>query len=287
MTKPLDVTVSIVSFNTKEYLERCIESICKYTNGISFEVIVVDNASSDGTQKMVEKKFPKVKIIKNKINKYYGGANNQALKIAKGRYFLILNADTYFTDNSIKKIVKFMDKDKKVGAVEGLEIYEDGRLVPNGSKFTTPLIDFYELSFIGKRFKNKNLINNFRYTKNNRRKIFTIDVGCDAFLMVRSDTMRKIKGYDDKLLLYYTENDLCLRLKKEGYKVIHFGKAYVYHTVSVSANKLRWKKLDLYYHDLYTYYKKNGHILSGSLLFVLLKLEKLILYVFRPNMFEK
>src|SRR3972149_5493828 len=108
----MDVTISIVSYNTKDLLERCLRSIFRYTKGISFEVIVIDNASSDGPGEMVEQKFKKVRLIKNESNKYYTGANNQALKKARGKYFLILNADTYFVDNSIKKIFDYMGENK-------------------------------------------------------------------------------------------------------------------------------------------------------------------------------
>ncbi len=277
----MDVTISIVSYNTRELLRRCIKSIYKQTKGIEFEVIVVDNASQDGTVDMVEREFKKVKLIKNMVNKYYTGANNQSLKIAKGKYFLILNADTYFVDNSIKKIFDYMEKNKTVGAVEGLEIYEDGTLVPNGSKFSTPLLDFYELSFIGKRFKNRKMIDEYRIVNKRRNETFDIDVGCDAFLMVRKSIMGKIGGYDDNLLLYYTENDLCLRIKKSGYKIMHIGNARVIHKVSASVEKLGWRKTDIYYNDLLCYYKKHGFAISGKLLYILLKFEEVVLRIIK------
>lgn len=275
--------MSIVSYNSRDLVMRCLESIFKYSKGFRFEVIVVDNASFDSTDQMIEKKFKKVKLIKNEINKYYTGANNQALKIAKGKYFLILNADTYFVDNSIKKILDFMEKDKSIGAVEGLEVYEDGSLVPNGSKFSTPLLDFYELSFIGKRLKNKDMIDEYRIINKKRDEMFDIDVGCDAFLCVRTDIFRKIGGYDTNLLLYYTENDLCLRIKELGYKIVHLGNAKVIHIVSASVQKIGWRKLDIYYRDLLTYYIKHGYIVSGLSLFFLLKIEEILLKIFKPD----
>lgn len=282
----MELSISIVSFNTKDAIGKCISSILKYTKNVSFEVIVVDNASTDGTQDYISKNFPKIKLIKNKRNNYYTKANNQALKIAKGKYFLILNADTYFKNNSIRKIIEYLDKHPEVGAVEGLEIYENGNLLSNGSMLSTPLIDFFELSLIGNKMKIKKLIDKYRIKNKNRRGTFLIEVGCDAFLAVRTDVLREIGGYDEKLFLYYTENDLCLRIIKNGYKIVHFGSAYVYHKVSLSANKLKWRKLDLYYSDLWTYYKKNNYYISGFLLFVLLKIEQLVLRLFRPYMFD-
>ncbi len=277
----MDITISVVSYKTKDLLKRCLRSIFKHTKAINFEVIAVDNASQDGTADMVESEFRKVKFIKNMVNKYYTGANNQSLKIAKGKYFLILNADTYFVDNSIKKIFDFMEKNKNVGAVEGLEIYEEGTLVPNGSKFSTPLLDFYELSFIGKRFKNRKMIDEYRIAHKRRDETFDIEVGCDAFLCIRTKMMKEIGGYDTKLLLYYTENDLCLRIKKLGHKIVHFGNAKVIHTVSASVKKLGFKKIDIYYQDMLWYYRKHGYIVTGTLLYILLKLEEVMLRIIK------
>lgn len=279
----MEVTISIVSYNTRNLLIRCLKSILKQTSGVKFEIIVVDNASADSTAEMIKKDFKNVRLIKNKANKYYTGANNQALKIAKGKYFLILNADTYFIDNSIKKIVDYMEHNNNVGAVEGLEIYEDGKLVPNGSRFSTPLLDFYELSFIGKRFRNRKLIDEYRIASKTRDETFDIDVGCDAFLCVRTDILRKIGGYNTSLLLYYTENDLCLRIKNLGFDIVHMGSAKVIHEVSASARKIGWKKFDIYYQDLLKYYTKHGFKISGSLLFSLLKFEEVLLKLFKPN----
>lgn len=281
-----DLTISIVSYNTQDDLKKCVRSIYKYTKHIKFEIIVVDNGSTDGTLEMLANFFPLVKVIKNKKNNFYSKANNQALAVAKGRYFLILNADTYFKNNSIFKIVSFMEENSDIGACEGLEIYENGKLIPNGSRNITPLLDFYELSTIGNKMKNKKIINTLRYSAKKRNETFEIEVGCDAFLLVRTSILKKIKGYDENLKLYYTENDLCMRIIKEGYRIVHYGKAFVYHKVSVSANKLKWKKLDLYYDDMLYYYNKNGYAFWGTLLFFLLKSEKVFLKIFRSNMFE-
>lgn len=277
----MDITISIVSYNTASLLKRCLESIYKYTKGVKFEVIVVDNGSEDKTILMVKGKFPKARIIANKKNLFFTKANNQALKIANGRYFLILNSDTYFVDNSIKKMIEYMDKNTHVGACEGLEIYENGEIIHTGSTFTTPLIDFYDLSLMGRRVANKQILHTYRYVGKNRHNTFEIDVGCDAFLMVRKDILDKIGGYDENFLLYYTENDLCLRIKKLGYIIMHIGDAKVMHRVSASVSKLGWEKTDIYYKDLLWYYKKHGYAMQGTILYILLKLEENILKVIK------
>lgn len=279
----MDVSIAIVSYNTKDFLERCLKSTFKYTKNIKFEVIVVDNASSDKSAELVIKKFPHVKLIKNKKNNYFSKANNQALRAARGRYFLLLAPDAYFIDNSVKKFVDYMDKNKKIGAVDGLELSEDKKIVITGFRFSTPLLDFYELSFIGKRIADKKALNKFRIKNRSRKDEFPIDVGCDAFLCIRTDLMKRIKGYDEKFLLFYTENDLCLRIKNEGYEIMHYPKAILIHKFSVSTKKMGWEKFDIYYKDLLNYYLKNGYKISGLFLYVLLTIEKYLLKIFRPN----
>src|SRR3989344_155939 len=111
----MDLSVIIVNWNTKKLLEDCLLSIYKYTKGITFEVIVVDNGLSDGSQELVKEKFPKTKLILNKTNLGFTKANNQGIKVAKGKYILLLNSDTYLIENSLGKLVKRADGLSKRG----------------------------------------------------------------------------------------------------------------------------------------------------------------------------
>ena len=147
------LTISLVSYNTRALLRRALASIYQFTQGLSFEVIVVDNASTDGSTAMVETDFPRVKLIKNKNNRWYTGANNQALKVAQGKYFLILNSDIFLKNNSFKIMVDYLDKNPRVGAVEPLQFYEDGRIVKTGSRHNRVWWDLTELTLLHKLFK--------------------------------------------------------------------------------------------------------------------------------------
>ncbi len=277
MVPSVDVSIIIVSFNTRKLLEKCLNSITRFTKGISIEIIVVDNNSSDGSSDLVKKKFGRVRLVENKDNKFFTGANNQGAKIAKSKYLLFFAPDAHLVDNSIKKMYEYLESHESVGACEGLELYENGKVVPTGSKETSPLIDFFELSIVGSKIKNKKLINDFRIRNKKRDQDFEVEVGCDAFLMVRAELFRKIKMYDTHMKLYYTENDLCHKIKSEGFSIVHLGSAKIIHAVSVSTNALGWKKNDIYYDDLREYYKKNGQGFFGNLLYLNLKIEKWLL----------
>lgn len=271
----MQLTISIVSFNTKDLLRRCLASIFKHTKGLSFEVIVVDNASTDGSAQMVKKEFPREKLIKNRANRWYTGANNQALKIAKGRYFLILNSDIFLKNNAFKTMVDYLEKHPEAGAVEPLQLYEDGRVAQTGSRHNRWWWDLIELTLLHRWLKAPA---SFRLTGTDRRKTFSADVICDAAMLVRTRRLKQTGGYDEAMKLYYTENDLCRRLQGLSLKVIHLGKAVVWHRVSASTDKAGWKIISaVYASDAKAYYRKYRGRVEAWLLFAAMKLNNLII----------
>ena len=268
MASKIDLTISIVSYNTKDLLRRCLESIFKRTKGLKFEIIVVDNASTDGSSTMVRHQFPQVKIIANKKNRFYTAANNQALKLARGKYFLILNSDIFLTTNAFQKTVNYLDHHPRVGAIEPLQIYETGAVAPTGSRHNQALLDFFELTWLGRKIANRKLLRRLPLTRRTRRATWPVEVICDAALMVRTKVIRQIGGYDERLKLYYTENDLCRRIQGLGFTTVHYGQAQVKHRVSASTNQESWQKIShLYAQDALHYYRNwQGLLLYLSLI---------------------
>ena len=274
------LSVSIVSFNTKALLQRCLASIYKYTKGITFEVIVVDNHSTDGSALMVKKNFPKVKLIANQDNKFYTGANNQSLDIARGKYFLILNSDIFLKDDALTRMVRYMERQPKVGAIECLQLYEDGHIAPTGSKHNSPWLDFLELTWFGRLLKPffKPYLNRFRMVGENRRKTFKAQVICDAVMMIKTSLLKSFGGYDEKFKLYYTENDLCKQIQKKRLSTVHFGGATVWHRVSASTDKAGWKTISkIYADDAFVYYQKHHSFLAAVFLKLAMEINNLLI----------
>lgn len=286
--KKIETTVSLclVNFNTRELLRRCLSSLDHYLKDkLKMEVIVVDNGSTDGSAEMVKKEFPRVRLIKNKKNKFFTVAYNQAAKIARGQYLLILNSDTYFVDQSLKKLVAFMDKHPEVGIAEGLQIDENGKIIPTGTLETSPWIDFCQLTIFGRLIKSRQ-VEKFLLSSWDRRKNRQVKVVCDAFALVRRDLFKKIGGYDENFLLYYTENDLCRRIRQAGYKVFHYAGARVVHHLQASTGQLSWLvKSSLYQHDLACYYKKYGSRWAGYILPLLIKLSDFLIWLKKKAVF--
>ena len=278
----LDLTISIVSYNTKDLLLRCLKSIYKYTQGISFEIIMVDNASTDGSAQAIKHAFPQIKLIRNRTNRFYTGANNQALKVALGKYFLILNSDMVLKQNALVKMLVFLDRQPQIGAIEPLQLYEHGQVIPTGSRHNTVLGDFFELTWLGRKLKHQKLINLFRLATKNRRRTWPAEVICDAALMTRTDLIRQFGGYDTNFKLYYTENDLCQRIQAAGFTTVHFAGATIHHHVSASTDQVGWPTVSsLYAADALTYYLKRGNFFSAWILYLSLKLNNLAVLVWK------
>ena len=278
----MELTIGVLSFNTIDLLRKCLKTIYKETKNIRYEIIVVDNASHDGSAMMVKNEFPNVKLICNRKNRFFAAGYNQIIKLTKGKYFVMLNSDTYLENNAFSKIMSFMKKNN-LSACEGLEIKPNGKIISTGSLFRSPLSDFYELSFIGRLFKNKKYLNKIRMKKYNRRKNFEIDVGCNAYFCAKTSVLHEIKGYDEKFFLYYTEDDISQRIKGRGYKIFHCGESFVIHEDAKSTMQLGWKRVDMFYKDLLVYHSKYNSRILSYILFYLLNIEKMIIMIFRSN----
>ena len=274
------LTISIVSFNTRALLQRCLASIYQFTRGIKFEVVVVDNHSTDGSALMVKKSFPKVKLIANTDNQFYTGANNQTLRQAQGKYLLILNSDIFLKDDALTKMVRYLERHPRVGAIECLQLYEDGRMVSTASKHNSPFLDFLELTWLGRILKPffKSQLERFRMVDKDRRQTFKAEVICDAVMMIKTDLLRSFGGYDEKFKLYYTENDLCKKVQKKKLQTVHFAAATVWHRVSASTDKAGWKTISqIYTADAYVYYRKYHSFFSAIGLNLMMQLNNLLI----------
>ena len=143
----IDVSIIVVAWNVRDFLCNCLRSTYEQTIGINFEVIYVDNASTDGSVEMVNQKFPQVKIIKNNENKGFIAANNQGIEIARGRYILLLNSDTVVLDNAIAKTVKFADKHPEAAAV-GCKVLNPDRTLQRSCFMSHSILNFPSILII-------------------------------------------------------------------------------------------------------------------------------------------
>ncbi|MBI2327824.1 glycosyltransferase family 2 protein [Candidatus Curtissbacteria bacterium] len=281
-----DLSISLLSFNTKELLENCLNSIIKNTKSITYEILLVDNGSKDGSAQMVKQKFPQVKLVASRQNKLYIKGHNQNLRRVKGRYFLILNEDTEIGPGVLEKMVKFMDQNKEIGLTSCRQINENGKTDTTCSRFPTPIVELLESSPIFKRLSHplcqycQNLLNKYRYKGWNRKSTKSVDVLPGSFIIGRKELLEKIGYFDEDLLFFYGEADFCQRAKNAGYQVYHKGDVVFTHFGSKGLSKLTSsKRYQLAEHDILVYYKKYFGALSWLILWLFLKTNWLYMKV--------
>lgn len=257
-----NLSIIIANFNSGEYLLRCLESLKKSKDEVSIDVFVVDNASSDESLKNVKNKFPEINYIENKENLGFGKANNIALKKVNTPYVLFLNPDTQVDRGTIPFLIKFMEEDKKIGAVTCKVVLEDGSLDwASHRAFPNPLVALsYALNI--DRFYHK--------TSEDLTKVHEVDVISGAFFLTRKSILDKIGGFDEDYFMYGEDIDLCFRIKKAGYKIMFVPSVKIIHHKGISSGlkehsqnkttadiETRKRALDNFYQTKKIFYKKH------------------------------
>ncbi|MRR07056.1 MAG: glycosyltransferase, partial [Deltaproteobacteria bacterium] len=211
------LSVCVVSFNTADLTYQCVRSVLDHTVGLEYEIIVVDNASTDGSFELLSREFgDRITLVRNPTNRYFTGGFNDALFRAKGKYALVLNSDTRLSDNSLKIMSDFLDLHSDVGGIEGTIIDdESGKLTPTSSRELTPLRERVRSIRLLRRLL-KPVYDEYRYAEWDRATDREVEVICDAFMMVRTDLVQKIGGYPEALKMYFTEEYLSDRIRGEG-----------------------------------------------------------------------
>lgn len=221
----MDVSVIIVSFNTKELLKNCLNSIYTVTKDVTFEIIVSDNNSTDGTIEMLQNEFEQVILVKNNENLGFGKANNQAKKIAQGKYIFYLNSDTILLNNAIKIFFDFFEQnanDLNLGAIGTNLLDKEKNITLSGENFPTPKTELINIFLYTISIYIKSIITFFTkktpYTfikPNFQKKTGEIDYICGAALFLPNNDFAI---FDENYFLYYEETDLQFKLKNDGKK---------------------------------------------------------------------
>lgn len=226
-----ELSIIIVNYNSKDYLINCLSSIFKHTNEPAFEVTVIDNASSDESVNLVKNSFPQVKLIKNKINIGFAAANNQAIKVAAGKYIILLNNDTVLKNDALDKMVDFMDKNPNVGVLTCKLFDADGKTVQRNCRaFPTPWgtmfgrASLFTRLFPNNPFSKKNLLADWDYNS-----VKEVDWVSGAALMVRREVIDQVGLLDENFYMYWEDTDWCKRIRDAGWKIYFIPDAEIIH----------------------------------------------------------
>lgn len=223
----MKLSTVIVNWNTREMLSQCLESIREVKIDGGHEIYVVDNASSDGSSQMVGQLFPEVRLIENKENLGFATANNQAMRLSKGEYILLLNSDTRVLSGALEGMVEFMDTHAQAGACGARLLNPDGTLQPSCSPDPTLRSEFARLFHLGGvRPDGYHIMEDW-----DTRLPQSVDVVLGACLLIRRSAMEEVGYLDEDFFMYSEEVDYCRRVRLAGWKiywvptaqVIHFG----------------------------------------------------------------
>lgn len=235
---PVTLSIVIVNYNVQYFLEQCLLSVQRAKLGMDVEVFVVDNASVDGSMDMVKEKFPWVNAIVNLENVGFSKANNQAMRLAKGRYILLLNPDTVIEEDTLQKVVDFMDKHPNAGGLGVRMVDGKGRFLPESKRgLPTPATSFYKIFGISKLFPKSARFNNYHLGHLDPMQIHEIDILSGAFMFMRKEALDKIGLLDEAFFMYGEDIDLSWRIRQGGWKNYYFPETTIIHYKGESTKK--------------------------------------------------
>ena len=259
MTK---LSVVIVNYNVKHFIEQCLFSVLKASENIACEVFVVDNNSVDGSVTLIQEKFPQVNLIVNKANTGFSVANNQALKIAKGEYVLLLNPDTVVQEDTFSKILAFMDVHPDAGGLGVKMLDGQGNFAPESKRgLPTPEVAFYKMFGFSRVFPKSKRFGKYHLSYLPENQLSEIDVMSGAFMLIRKSVLDIIGFLDETFFMYGEDIDLSYRIKKAGFKNYYFPDTQIIHYKGESTKRSSLNYVVIFYKAMAIFSKKH---FSGS-----------------------
>ncbi|AJA47781.1 Low-salt glycan biosynthesis hexosyltransferase Agl10 [Clostridium pasteurianum DSM 525 = ATCC 6013] len=255
-----DLTIIIVNWNARELLKNCLDSIYKNVKNITFEIIVVDNNSTDESCKMLKDKYMDrkgFKLIENRDNKGFAGANNQGIGIAKGEAILLLNPDTIINGDVIDRIYEYLISEENLGIAGCKVLNSDGTLQLACRRMAPrPKDAFFKLFGISKLFKKNKSLTRYNLTHVSEDEFLDVDSVSGCFLMIKREVIDKIGFLDETFFMYGEEMDWCMRAKKAGYIVRYCPVGTIIHYKGESSKQLGTKATYEFYRAMIIFYNK-------------------------------
>jgi len=272
----LDLSIIVVNWNTCDLLAKCLECVETTVKKISYETIVVDNNSTDGSQAMVQTRFPQVKLIANGDNVGFATANNQGIQISEGRYVLLLNSDAFVKENTIDRMVAFMDAHPEAGMAGCKLLYEDGRLQPSCATFPTLATEFYIAIGLDKLFPKSKIFGKYLMTDWDYSTTREVDVIMGAFMLARKSVIEQVGMMDESFFMYSEEVDWCYRFKAAGWKILFTPEVECIHIWGGSSRAVKVETLIRLYRARVQFFRKHYGRLTAFLYKIILTFNSLV-----------
>lgn len=234
----MKLSVIIVNYNVKHFLEQCIHSVIRASVNIPLEIFVVDNNSVDGSTQLIKEKFPQVLLIENRENLGFSRANNQAIKRAKGKYILLLNPDTVVEEDTFSKVIGFMESHPDAGALGVKMIDGKGNFLPESKRgLPTPWVAFCKMFGLSKLFPRTKKFGRYHLSYLDENEVHEVEVLAGAFMLIRKEVLDKVGLLDESFFMYGEDIDLSYRITESGYKNYYFPGTTIIHYKGESTRK--------------------------------------------------
>jgi GT2 family glycosyltransferase len=252
------LSVVIVNYNVKYFLEQCLISVQRALNGIDAEVLVVDNASSDGSVEFIKERFSWVKLLASNTNLGFSKGNNLALAQAQGEYVLLLNPDTVVAEDTFQKCIVFMDSHPDAGALGVRMIDGEGKFLPESKRgLPTPAVAFYKAFGLSFLFPCSKVFGKYHLGFLDEFQTNSVEILSGAFMFIRKKTLDKTGLLDEDFFMYGEDIDLSYRIIKSGYKNYYFPEATIIHYKGESTRKVSVNYVKVFYHAMAVFARKH------------------------------
>ncbi|MCS7066857.1 MAG: glycosyltransferase family 2 protein, partial [Fimbriimonadales bacterium] len=251
------LSLCIVNWNTRELLRACLRSIYQYPPDEPFEVIVVDNASTDGSAEMVRAEFPQVILMANSENRGYARGNNQAMERAQGEFILLLNPDTEMRPNTLRNALRFLREHPEVGAIGAKQLFPDGRVQPSVRGFPTPRNLLFEVLGLARLCPRSRLLAAYRMRWFTYDHPMPVDQPMGTFLMVRRAVLEQVGLMDEAFPLFFNDVDWCYRIWQAGWQIWFVPEVEILHHGGASTRQVRPAAIRESHRALEQFYRKH------------------------------
>jgi O-antigen biosynthesis protein len=262
----VQLSVIIVNYNVKHFLEQCLASVQRAAQQLPVEVLVVDNASADGSLAYLQPLFPQVTFIANKENTGFAKANNQAVALAKGRYILFLNPDTLVPEDAFTKSIAFFEQHPQCGAL-GLRMVDGSGQFLRESKraFPSPVTSFYKLSGLARLFPKSATFSKYHLGHLSEHETHEVDVLAGAYMMIAKTILDEHGSFDEAFFMYGEDVDLSYRIQKAGYKNYYYPGVTIIHFKGESTRRGSLNYVKMFYNAMSLFVKKHyGQARAGT-----------------------
>jgi GT2 family glycosyltransferase len=256
----VDLSVIIVSYNVKPFLEQALCTVKKAIEGLSAEVFVVDNGSGDGSVQLVRERFPWVRLLANDTNLGFARANNMAILRARGRFICLLNPDTLVREDTFRVSLDYIKNHPRVGAVGCKILNPDGSLqLACRRSFPTPWTAFTKVTGLSALFPGSRLFGRYNLTYMDPDQEVEVDALSGSFMMVRKEAIREVGLLDEQFFLYGEDLDWCFRIQEKGWKIVYIPHTRIIHYKGQSTREAPFDSLRVFYGAMRIFVKKHFH----------------------------